>query len=1458
MNFELSLAQKEIYNREIYYSNTSMNNNTSNIVFKKDVTYEQLNNCLNETVRHFSTLRIQICNDGEKVMQYNTDYSEIQFPMLEFVSKEDYLKWADQKASECIFDYDSKLYRYYIVYIAETKEWSIFSMVHHILVDASGAVIVDKYIVNTIERELGNAVPDEEDYDYKNWVEAEKKYLGSKSYDRDMEYWNEMLSDYDGKDFIVHHSPENIRGNRYEVFITTEETDRIRGFCQKYSISIPCFFYSVFALYKSRFTRSKSTAIGIALHNRSSREKVAAGMFVSLLPLIIKIDENMSVADFVTFVKTSEMKFLKHHRSTYGLITEHFPNQEGLLDLGVSYQTFTWSDMEEKGYSMKWYYNRHEDNFALSVGERYGKEAYLFEYDYSYMKFNDEDIKTIHKRIMNVVTQFISNPDRKLDEIEIISDDEKKLILNEFNATRTDVLTDKTIPELFEEQVKKTPDNIAVIFGDKKLTYSELNAKVNALANKLRNMGVKPDDMVAMFTDRSIEMIAGIYAVIKAGGAYVPIDPSLPAERIKFMLGDCKPKFILKYTNKEIPDLTQSIVVDIAVDDAFEGNAENPEIVSRPNDLAYCIYTSGTTGTPKGTLLEHHGIVNLKYYFASRMGINENDSVLQFANYVFDASVWEMNMALLNGAKLVCMPGGLAQSPEEFSIFCKENGITVATLPPNYYIQDSVKLNLRLLITAGSESSQAIVNKSSNYRYINAYGPTETTVCASHWECEDKWNGKSVPIGRPIDNFRIYILNEDHICGIGMPGELCIAGDGLARGYLNRSELTAEKFVNNPFGEGRMYRSGDLARWLPDGNIEYLGRIDEQVKIRGFRIELGEIESRLREIENVNDCTVIVRNDSSGDKMICAYFTSDIEVNEHVIKEKLGENLPDYMVPAYIMQIDEIPVTVSGKVDKKALPEIKVKTASVYVAPRNEKEQLICSVFGKVLNVERVGIDDNYFDLGGDSIKAIRIVSELRENGYNIKASDIMLQKNLKNIISGITEFDENSSYPQGEVSGAVVKTQIIDEFENWKLIAPEHFNQAMIYEVNEYSNESIRNALAELVKHHDMLRGVYRNNQLLVLPINESKLFELYEYDITDSADKYSEIEEKCNEIQESIDIGNGPLVKAAVFSFDSRKIMMICIHHLAVDGVSWRIIKEDFFKAAHSAMQNEEINLGRKTASFIQWSERMNDLKNDEQIKAQDMSYWSKVNDEMVGFERLITGNNVPYHNSIIKFKIDDSISGKTLNDINKAYNTKTQDILITALVESIYKWKKNDKIIIGMEGHGRVDELTGLSTDRTVGWFTCVYPVVLYCDDDLEKNIINTKEELRKIPNNGVTFGLLNSGVMDSPEIFFNYLGEMDGSDFSDYSYGKISSSYNQLPGKLNINLLINNGELIGEIHYNENLITAEEISKYINMYKGALSEIAEVCLNNEEEIKTVSDLDDDIDNDDLSMINAFFDM
>ena len=1382
------------------------------------------------TDRHEILRTVFLMIDGEPVQKI-LDHVEADFEYVTSSESDENLMTEFLKP----FDLASgKLVR--VKLVNKSKYHLLMFDMHHIVSDGMSMNIFVKEIMAICNGEKLEPLT-HQFKDYSEWMRTrdlsnQAEYWKSQFYD-EIPVLN-MLTDYPRP------QEQSYAGSKAEILLDETLSEKIKQLANKNEATAYMVFLAAAMVMLSKYSRQEDIVIGSPISGRTHKDAEGMlGMFVNTLAMRGKPEKNKTFSDFLAEIKETCLKAYENQEYPFEELVEAVNVQRDMsknpmFDVMLVLQNNESTDIklgdnEAEGTGIKSTIAKFDMTFNI---EEVGEKFYIV-FEYCIDLFKEETAEQVVRHFEEVLKAVTSNAEQKLGDIEMVTETEKQLILNDFNATETEYPRDKTVVELFEEQVNKTPDNIALVFEDEKLTYEELNARVNSLAHKLREVGVKPDDFVAIIADRSIEMIVGIYGIIKAGGAYVPIDPTYTEDRIKYMFEDCAPKAVVIYTLENIPGNIK--VVDLADSSVWEYGNENIEFVNKPSDLAYCIYTSGTTGTPKGTMLEHHGVVNLKYYFANRMEINENDRVLQFANYIFDASVWEMTMALLNGAALVCVPRGLAQDTKAFNEYCAKNKVTVATLPPNYYVQEDVKLNLRLIITAGSESNKFILEKSKNSDYINAYGPTETTVCATYWKRPEGFGEATAPIGVPIDNFQAFIMNENNLCGIGVPGELCIAGDGLARGYLNRPGLTAEKFVKNPFGEGRMYRTGDFARWLTDGNIEYLGRIDEQVKIRGFRIELGEIESRIREIENIKDCVVIAKADASGDKAIYAYYTSDNEVSVSEIRDRLSERLPGYMVPAYMMQIESIPVTRNGKPDRRALPEIEVITAKEYIAPGNEAEEAVCEAFSEILDVKKVGIQDNFFELGGDSIKAIRIISKLRNTGYTATVKDLMNRKTVEKIAIAIKRNTEEIRYEQGEVTGKVELTPIIKSFEEWKLAKPEHFNQAIMVSVTGIENEVIKQAIEELVKHHDILRAVYRNNELEILPIAESKLCDFYEFDYSQVEDKHKAVEEKCTEIQGNIDLANGPLVKIAVFELGETKQMMFCIHHLVVDGVSWRILSEDFQSAVSQIKAGKKVILPDKTASFIEWSKKLKEYG--EKLISNENEYWKKASAKIA--EGHVTGEYTETEAGHAVAEFSKETTEKLLTKSGNAYGAKVDEVLLAGLARAVGRITGQKSVAIKLEGHGREEIHEPVLIDRTVGWFTNVYAVSLECSEDNDESIINVKDTIRSIPNMGMGYGYTEHE--EEPDICFNYLGDFNEGNVQNigqYSSGLETAKENDMLDKILIN-----GQTLGE-KLSFDIICqkkyGQQFAKQIKIeFEKSVGELAEYCAASKHSSKMTND-------------------
>ena len=1065
----------------------------------------------------------------------------------------------------------------------------------------------------------------------------------------------------------------------------------------------------------------------------------------------------------------------------------------------------------------------------------------------------------------------------KIQDIPMYTEAEKDRIFHEFNAEFVN-LPYASVSKAFKEMAELRTDEIAVINGERRFTYGELHRMSNKLATEMVEAGVSCGSFVALLCERSPEAVIAMIATLKAGCTYVPIDLLYPKDRIEFVLEDCKPEAILTFNSPDFDYEGELFRRDLGTLNKAEDSENFTVQEYRENRIAYCMYTSGTSGKPKGTLVDEKGILRL-VYGCDYVNLNEDTVIMTTGSFAFDAATFEIWGTLLSGGKLV-----ITDDDKLLDVAALKNCInrfkvntmwSTASLFNQLVASDQdVFAGLSNLLIGGEKLSQYHVGLFQKVhpevRLFNGYGPTENTTFTTVWEIPVEHD--IILIGKPIKNTNVYILYNDQLCGIGVPGELCTTGDGVGLGYLNREELNEKVFVKSPFGDGMMYRTGDLARWRPDGNIDYLGRIDTQIKIRGFRVEPEEIKIVIEANPHVNAAAVIAINDpNEAEPVLCAYLVTDGQISISDVYSELNSRLPASMVPSRMMIIDRLPLTRNGKLDIKALPEITGRIQTEYKNASTQEEELLCRLYEKVLGVEKVGVNDNFLRLGGDSIKAIHAIAMIREAGYQISMREFMSQTSIATLAALLSK-NHSVVYDEGPVTGEVEMTPIVAEFMGWNLEVPNYFNQAFLLEAShELKPEILKEAVNVLKEHHDMLRAVVKDGRLFIREVNEVLSTEdgLEEVIIEDDSNYEEGVTKACTKIQQEFDLAKGPLIRFVRIKGteeESRELLFICAHHLICDGVSWRILMNDLETVYHALCEGRatENILPPRTMSYKEWAVKINTLGHAERFTVQ-LDYWRAVSDNATN------QNTAGVLSGVLHEVLSEEDTELLLDEANKAFHTNPQDILMAAYVRAIHAAEANNgrKVRIMLESHGReeLDDETDIS--RTIGWFTAIYPCRFAYSDEPSEVLVDVKETLRQVKDNGIGYGILKYLNEDACEYLdgesrysFNYHGQLSEEEKGIFKVSRISagsaiSEKNRLITPITVNGIIKNGQLAVDLTYSTDVAEAEA-KKLMDCYLEQIHEYVQRLAENEESVHTKADFDAELmDEINLSELNDFID-
>ncbi|MGX4687703.1 amino acid adenylation domain-containing protein [Streptomyces sp. JNUCC 63] len=1375
------------------------------------------------------------------------------------------------------------LLRFVLVQLADDHSRLVLTY-HHILLDGWSMPLLAQELFTLYARGGDDAglLQTTPYRDYLAWLAAQDRQAAE-------ETWRQALAGIEEPTLLAPTSTgaATLPPERVTLELSPELTAALTERARRLGLTMNTLVQGAWAVLLGRLTGAEDVVFGATVSGRPGEiagVESMVGLFINTLPvrvtlraeenwaqLLVRLQEQQSALMEHQYVGLHDTQRLAGVGELFDTLTvfENYPLDPALLDVAGTGIRVTEADAEDATH------------YPLTLVAVPGPRLSL-RLGYRPESFTADTVESVGARLGRLLDAIATDPEQLVAAVDILDAAERERTLVTWNATEHEV-PPATLTELLEAQAAGTPQATAVVFEGETLTYAELNARANRLARLLVERGTGPEGFVALALPRSLDLIVALLAVLKSGAAYVPVDPDYPAERIRYILANTGPAMLLTTTDvvPALPadDSTPRLLLDTADTRAALSHHADHDLTDADRlapltvlNTAYVIYTSGSTGKPKGVPVPHQGIVNRLLWMQARYGLDVSDRVLQKTPSGFDVSVWEFFWPLIVGARLVVARPEGHKDPAYLARLIRDEGVTTMHFVPSmlqvFLTEPTVAqcTGLRRVICSGEAlpgEVRARFYEKLDVPLHNLYGPTEASVDVTSWECSAQDPDGPVPIGAPVWNTQVYVLDSRlRPVPVGVAGELYLAGVQLARGYLRRPGLTAERFVGDPFGGagGRMYRTGDVVRWRADGAIEYVGRADEQVKVRGFRIELGEIEAVLARHPLVRHAAVIAREDRAGVKQLVAYVVAggaaDVPDAEG-LRRHLGAELPEYMVPVAFVVLERLPLTPNGKLDRRALPAPDFGSAITGRAPATAREEALCAVFADVLGVERVGVDDSFFDLGGDSIVSIQLVSRARAAGLVLTPRDVFQHRSVAALAAVATDADEVSAPVPDDGVGVVPLTPIA----HWlrERGGPvEGFHQSMLVRTPAgLTWERLTAGLQTVLDHHDALRLRLRRGdgawELEAAPRGAVDAAGVVRR-VTDPDELTGDplrgwpLRPDAGEMVRAVWLDAGPDVPGR---------LLLVLHHLVVDGVSWRILLPDL-AAAVGGRELEPVGM-----SLRGWAERLTALARDP-ARVQELPLWTEVlegPDPVIGARVLDPVRDTVATVRHLRLTLPPERTEPLLTRVPAVFHGGVNDVLLTGLALAVADWRRRKGhpdaagVLVDLEGHGRQDVVGGADLSRTVGWFTSLYPVrlepgVVDWGDvwaggaEAGRALKRVKEQLRALPDSGIGYGLLRHlnadtaarlAALPAPQIGFNYLGRLTSGTDTDWAaapeadgLGGGADDAMPLPHALEINALTEDGPdgaRLGAVwSWPDGLLTEDDVRDLAETWFRALDALA----------------------------------
>ncbi|MGX2029278.1 amino acid adenylation domain-containing protein [Methylocaldum gracile] len=1514
----LSFSQQQLFFLDQLESDSAAYNFSIAVRLRGTLVVDALEKAINEIIRRHESLRTEfVIANSEPIQRVLPELSlSVSVEDLSGQSpseRRDYLGKLLNRESRTPFDLsECPLLRVRLFRLAEgtqdEQEHVLLITMPHIITDGWSAAVLYRELATLYEAYvLGRPSPlPELPIQYADFAYWQRQRLQPDVLAKMFSFWERHLSGSDSGFELptdrTRPAVQTYRGSDYHFFLAKELTVKLNQLCRRRNVTLFALLFSAFNVLLHRYTGEQHICVGTPVANRNHAElEGLIGFFVNVLALQTDLSGNPKFTALLGRTRETMLDTQPHQEYPFELLVKKLkpirdassnPLFQVMFVLhNVPFDSIRVTGLDITPFSVE----NHVSKFDLTLHVTEEPDGLRTSLEYNVDLFDESTIARMASHFRVLLEHIADAPDTRISELRLLTPEENRQLTEEWSTVTAYVLSDGGpesanglparsgetsadgfIHALFEDQARRVPSAIALCGNGSTLTYAELNARANQLAHYLRSKGVGPGITVALCIGRLPEMVVGILGVLKAGGAYVPIDPKYPKDEIAYLLDDSGAALLLTRESvlAALPNLS---ITPTCVDCDWEAIAEqpvaDPRVTIDSGDLAYVIYTSGSTGKPKGVAITHR---NVLHSTQARFAYYRNpvESFLLLSSFAFDSSLAGIFWTLSQGGKL-CIPDDSTHTVPAFLVdwIRKERITHLLGLPSFYNIlleqADAGQLDsLRAVIVAGEACSAGVAER--HYAQLpgadlyNEYGPTEGTVWCTAYKIPPKFSEDSIPIGRPIPGARIYLLDAYlNPVPVGVPGELYIGGEGLAARYLNQPALTAERFLPNPFDNAsgaRLYRTGDRAHFRADGNIVFLGRADHQVKIRGFRVELSEIEVKLLKHPDIEAAVVTDHETPSGSKRLIAYLVprqGERAADADGLRAFLQNMLPSYMIPSAFVFLDRLPLTPNGKLDRKALPSVDVRDQSEdrYVAPRTKIEAVLCAIWGQVLGLEKVGIQDNFFEIGGDSILSMQMVNRAKQAGLTIHPRQVFEYQTIE-ALAKAKDRDTDVQAEQGIITGEVPLTPIQRWFFEQSFPNPNHWNQSVLLEAKQPIVPAVlTDVIRHLLHHHDVLRTRFRECGGLwtqVLAEDVEGAVEIVSVDFSGLAEdrRQAALTEQASRWQRSLDLRHGPLIRVVWFDCggDSSSRLLIIIHHLVVDGVSWRILLEDMSALYRQALAAREMRLPKKTTAFKQWAERLADHAQTA-MPERNVAYWLNTDwsriaalpmDFAGGVDSEATGETVT-------ISLDPTKTSVLLQNAPLAYGARINEVLLAAVVAVLAEWAQSDSVFLEMESHGREYLFDDVDISRTVGWFTALFPVLFEISPDraFPEIVQAVKEQLAVIPNHGIDYGVvryLNRNpdlvsrleAVPEPQIGFNYLGRIDQGTAVDAWFSlapepacRLNDPAGVRPRSLSIDASVVAGELRVHWSYSHACHSRETIERLAGRLLGILEDAAAAC-------------------------------